>query len=204
MRPTNMGDPVTTATTWSTRRAPRLPSALPDVGNTSGTTRPPRSRGWRTTRPTRCGCGPRTVGNGPWSLSSVGSTNKEDNALPAFNELPTVTRNVLENADPGLVVGFPVSATDDDNVLPLTYQLHGPDADLVRPAGVDRADTDEERRGLRLRDEAQLNVTMTVSDRQGGSDARAVTISVTDVPEAPSRRPARPFARRRNRARAST
>ena len=52
-----------------------------------------------------------SVGPGPWSLSSTGSTNKEDNNLPTFAET-TVTRMVLENADPGLVVGFPVSATD--------------------------------------------------------------------------------------------
>ena len=39
-----------------------------------------------------------------------------------------------------------------------------------------------------------LNVTMTVSDRQGGSDAKAVTIDVTDVPEAPST-PDRPTVR---------
>ena len=60
--------------------------------------------------------------------SSTGSTNKEDNNLPTFAE-ETVARNVLENAEPGLVVGFAVSATDTDNVLPLTYRLHGPDAD---------------------------------------------------------------------------
>ena len=50
---------------------------------------------------------------GPWSLSSTGSTNKEDNALPTFTAGASVTLNVLENAEPGLVVGFPVSATDD-------------------------------------------------------------------------------------------
>ena len=41
---------------------------------------------------------------------------------------------------------------------------------------------------------ATLNVTMTVSDRQGGSDAKAVTINVTNVPEAPST-PDRPTVR---------
>ena len=39
-----------------------------------------------------------------------------------------------------------------------------------------------------------LNVTVTVSDGQGGSDARAVTITVVNVPEAPSA-PARPTVR---------
>ena len=130
---------------------------------------------------------------GPWSLSGVGSTNKEDNALPAFGAAP-VTRNVLENADPGLVVGFKVSATDDDHVLPLVYELHGPDAnsfDLQSSTGQIRT-----KRGVVYDFDTKptLNVTMTVSDRQGGSDAKAVTINVTNVPEAPST-PARPTVR---------
>lgn len=123
---------------------------------------------------------------GPWSLSSVGSTNKEDNNLPTFTENDGVTRTVLENAEPGLVVGFPVSATDTDNVLPLTYRLHGPDADsfdLHSTSGQIRP-----KRGVVYDAEtkATLSVTATVSDGQGGSGARAVTINVTNVPEAPS------------------
>ena len=134
-----------------------------------------------------------SAGSGPWSLSSVGSTNKKDNALPAFGAA-SVTRNVLENADPGVVVGFKVSATDDDHVLPLAYELHGPDADsfdLQASTGQIRT-----KRGVVYDFETKpiLNVTMTVSDRQGGSDATAVTINVTDVPEAPST-PARPTVR---------
>ena len=101
---------------------------------------------------------------------------------------------MLENADPGLVVGFPVSATDTDNVLPLTYRLHGPDADsfdLHTPSGQIRT-----KRGVPYDFETKpmLSVTVTVSDGQGGSDARAVMISVTDVPEAPAA-PARPTVR---------
>ena len=98
---------------------------------------------------------------GPWSLSSVGSTNKKDNALPTFADA-SVTRNVLENAEPGLVVGFRVSATDDDNVLPLAYQLHGPDAnsfDLQASTGQIRT-----KRGVVYDFETKptLNVTVTV------------------------------------------
>ena len=100
----------------------------------------------------------------------------------------------MENAEPGLVVGARVSATDDDNVLPLAYQLHGPDAnsfDLQASTGQMRT-----KRGVVYDSERKdtLNVTMTVSDGQGGTDAIAVTISVTDVPEAPSK-PARPTVR---------
>ena len=134
-----------------------------------------------------------SAGSGPWSLSSVGSTNKKDNALPAFGTAG-VTRNVLENSEPGLVVGFKVSATDDDHVLALAYELRGPDADsfdLQASTGQIRT-----KRGVVYDFETKptLNVTMTVSDRQGGSDATAVTINVTDVPEAPST-PDRPTVR---------
>ena len=135
-----------------------------------------------------------SVGLGPWSPSSPGSTNKKDNDLPTFAESDPVTRTVLENAEPALVVGFPVSATDTDNVLPLTYRLHGPDADsfdLHTTSGQIRT-----KRGVAYDSEtkAALSVTVTVSDGQGGSDARAVMISVTDVPEAPAA-PARPTVR---------
>ena len=130
---------------------------------------------------------------GPWSISSVGSTNKKDNNLPTFNET-TVTRMVLENADAGLPVGFKVSASDDDNLLPLAYRLYGPDAnsfDLQASTGQIRT-----KRGVvyNYEKKATLNVTVTVSDGQGGSDARAVTINVTNVPEAPEA-PARPTVR---------
>ncbi len=131
--------------------------------------------------------------NGPWSLSGVGSTNKKDNALPTFTE-DTVARTVLEDADPGLGVGSPVSATDNDNVIPLAYQLRGPDADsfdLQASTGQIRT-----KRGVVYDHETKptLNVTVTVSDGQGGTDARAVTITVGNVPEAPEA-PARPTVR---------
>ena len=95
---------------------------------------------------------------------------------------------------PGLIVGAAVSATDDDNVLPLAYSLYGPDADsfdLHATSGQIRT-----KRGVTYDSETKstLNVTMTVSDRQGGSDARAVMITVVNVPEAPSA-PARPTVR---------
>ena len=100
----------------------------------------------------------------------------------------------MENSDPGLVVGSKVSATDDDHLLPLIYQLHGPDAnsfDLQASTGQIRT-----KRGVVYDSETKpmLNVTMTVSDRQGGTDAIAVMINVTNVPEAPST-PDRPTVR---------
>ena len=121
----------------------------------------------------------------------MGLTNKENNVLPTFTETDPVTRTMLENTDPALAVGFPVSATDSDNTLPLSYSLHGPDKDsfdLQASTGQIRT-----KRGVvyDFETKSTLRVTVTVSDGQGGSDARAVTISVTDVPEASSA-PTRP------------
>ena len=134
-----------------------------------------------------------SAGTGPWSLSGVGSTNKKDNVLPEFGAA-SATMVVLENSGPGIDVTPMVSATDDNNMLPLTYQLHGPDAnsfDLQASTGQIRT-----KRGVvyDFETKSTLNVTMTVSDRQGGTDATAVTINVTDVPEAPSK-PDRPTVR---------
>ena len=141
---------------------------------------------------------------GPWSLSRVGSTNKKDNALPTFGAA-SVTRNVLENSDPGLVVGFKVSADGRRSPAPAHLRAPWSGRQLVRPAVVDRADTDEERRGVRLRDEAN---TQCDDDRlrqagrkrrDGGDDQRHK--------RARGRRrrlPDRPFGRRRDRAGAST
>ena len=133
------------------------------------------------------------AGDGLWSLSSVGSTNKEDNIPPSFNE-ESVSRTMLETAEAGLVVGSPVSATDTDNVLPLTYRLQGPDADMFDF----RASSGQilTKRGVTYDFETKptLSVTVTVFDGQGGSDARAVAIGVNDVSEAPET-PARPTVR---------
>ncbi len=127
---------------------------------------------------------------GPWSLSSVGSTNKEGNIPPNFNET-TVNRTMLETAEAGLVVGSPVSATDTDNVIPLAYRLDGPDAGMFDF----RVSSGQilTKRGVTYDHEKKptLNVTVTVFDGQGGSDARAVAIAVNDVAEAPAT-PARP------------
>ena len=97
----------------------------------SGTTRPPTSPDWTSTRPTTCGCGPRTMTIlailAPGRSRAWGRPTRRTTTCPR-SELDSVTRNVLENAEPGLVVGAQVSATDDDNVLPLAYTLQGPDA----------------------------------------------------------------------------
>ncbi|MCY4527616.1 MAG: fibronectin type III domain-containing protein, partial [Chloroflexi bacterium] len=54
-------------------------------------------------------------GEGLWSLVGTGSTNKENNSAPSFNEDDSlVTRDVDENTPAGENVDGPVTATDAD------------------------------------------------------------------------------------------
>ena len=153
-------------------------------------------------------------GAGLWSLVGTGSTNKEGNSAPSFNEDDSlVERDVDENTPAGENVDGPVTATDADTTT-LTYGLEGPHADLFS----------FDNRSGQIRTKAPLNhedarcgyvdtavtteciyrVTVTVVDRAGGSDATRVHVEVDDRAEPPSA-PARPTVRAtRSRARAST
>ena len=142
-------------------------------------------------------------GTGPWSLVGTGSTNKEGNRAPSFNEDDSLVElDVDENTPAGENVDSPVTATDGDTTT-LTYGLEGPHADLFS------FDT----RSGQIRTKATLNhedprcgyvdgpttsciymVTVTVIDRAGGSDATRVTIEVDDRIEPPTA-PARPTVR---------
>ncbi len=150
-----------------------------------------------------------TDGAGLWSLVGTGSTNKEGNKAPSFNEADSlVDRDVDENTPARDDIDSPVSATDADTTT-LTYGLEGPHADLFS------FDT----RSGQIRTKAPLNhedpscyvpdpdgdpgtddstctyrVTVTVTDRAGGSDATGVHIEVDDRGEPPSA-PARPTVR---------
>ena len=144
-------------------------------------------------------------GTGPWSLVGVGSTNKEDNNAPSFNEEDSLVElDVDENTPTGENVDSPVTATDQDTTT-LTYDLGGPHADLFN----------FNTRSGQIRTKAPLNhedarcgyvdgatpatqciyrVTVTVVDGAGGSDATGVNIEVDDRDEAPLA-PARPTVR---------
>ena len=146
-----------------------------------------------------------TDGDGLWSFVGTGSTNKEGNSAPSFNETDSmVERDVDENTPAGETVDSPVTATDGDTTT-LTYGLEGPHADLFS------FDT----RSGQIRTKAPLNhedsrcgyvdrtnpptkciyrVTVTVVDRAGGSDATRANIEVEDRNEPPSA-PARPTVR---------
>ena len=142
---------------------------------------------------------------GPWSLVGTGSTNKEDNSPPTFGSAD-VTRSVFENTSAGDNIGAPVTANDDDATT-LTYRLEGPDAALfafVTSSGQIRTKAPLNHEDPECGYVAPSNqgdtttcthsVTVAVSDGAGGSDAKAVSITVSDRQE-PVVAPARPTVR---------
>ena len=143
-------------------------------------------------------------GAGLWSLVGTGSTNKENNSAPSFNETDSlVERDVDENTPSGENIDSPVTATDADTTT-LTYGLEGPHADLFSfdtRSGQIRTKAPLNHEDARCgydntadRTECVYRVTVTVVDRAGGSDATRVHIEVDDREEPPSA-PARPTVR---------
>ena len=121
------------------------------------------------------------------------SREADDNNVPEFAS-PDVTRTVSEGAT-GMEVGVEVTATDADDDI-LTYMLgDGGDNDLF---SVDK-ETGQITTGAGLNYEAaggtagqqcaaanECEITVTATDSMGGEATAMVTITVTDVNEAPS------------------
>ena len=124
----------------------------------NGTTATIRSLGWTADTSYQVyGCGRRTVRG----TALVARGNRLDQqggqrrALVRQHRPPS--RAVAENT-PGARTSAPVTATDANSTT-LTYSLEGPDAGLFDFDSVDRADTDEERRGLNHEDPAVSAIT---------------------------------------------
>ncbi len=143
-------------------------------------------------------------GLGAWSLVGTGSTNKEGNSPPSFNEDDSLVElDVDENTPAGENVNSPVSATDRDTTT-LSYDLGGPHADLFNfntQSGQIRTKAPLNHENLECGYVATavptaciLRVTVIVVDGAGGSDAVGVNIEIDDRSEAPSA-PARPTVR---------
>ena len=112
---------------------------------------------------------------------------KTENAVPEF---PTgeATRSVAEDAALGTAIGGPVAATDGDADDVLTYSLTDVNAgsfDIDPATGQIKVGAstvlDHE-----TEDNASYQVTVTVRDTSGETDTVDVTITVTDVDEAPT------------------
>ena len=118
-------------------------------------------------------------GPGPWSDTGTGSTNSP----PDFSSA-TPAREVAENTVVVTSVGAPVTASDADSD-DLAYTLEGPDANSFQIVSI--SGQIETKSGVTYDHEAKPSYTVTVKadDSNGGTDTIDVTITVTDVNEAP-------------------
>ena len=135
------------------------------------------------------------AGNGILAVAATGVTNVVGvaNLDPAFPSTEDGLRSVPEDAQAGENIGDPVSAVDPDQGDMLTYSLSGTDAasfDIDSGSGQLSVAT-----GVELDYEGQrtYRVTVTVSDGKDRDDledlsvddTQSVTITLTDVNEAP-------------------
>ena len=105
------------------------------------------------------------------------------NETPSF-ATDTATRSIAENTASGEDIGAAVVATDPDSDDTLTYTLGGTDVDsfsIINTSGQLRTNV-----ALDHETKDSYSVTVTATDGDNLSDTTTVTISVTDVNEAPS------------------
>ena len=113
---------------------------------------------------------------------TINVTNVHENSTPSFTEGSRTTRAVAENTASGRNIGAVVGATDPDSDT-LTYSLRGPDVSSFSIGGT--SGQLETYAALDYETKSSYSVTVFVSDGNGGSDSIAVTITVTDVNDAP-------------------
>ena len=116
------------------------------------------------------------------TLPVTAETGGGTNQVPTFSAGASATRSFAENAGAGQNIGSPVTATDSDGGT-LTYSLEGTDAGSF--ALVPATGQLQTRSGVVYDYEVKnrYEVTVRVSDGQGGSATIAVTINLTDVSE---------------------
>ncbi len=101
------------------------------------------------------------------------------NRAPAFDEGASAGRSVAENTPAGTDIGLPLAATDPDGDS-LTYALSGADSGHFALSG-NQLRTSGDYAGVK----SSYSVTVYVSDGKGGTDSIDVTVTVTNVDEAP-------------------
>ena len=125
---------------------------------------------------------------------SVSDTNGGSDSIPVtinvtnVNEAPsfassTATRSIAENTASGQNIGSPVAATDVDANTTFAYTLGGTDASSFGIVGT----TGQLQTSAALNYESKNSYSVTVTASDGSlSDTTTVTISVTNVNEAPT------------------
>ena len=128
------------------------------------------------------------------SIANVGVTVNDNDSANSAPTFPTTTadRTIAENTAAGENVGGTFTATDSDGDT-LTYTLEGTDAasfNLITASGSARIRT---KAGVTYNHEVKSTYTVVVKadDSNGGTAIVTVTITITDVNEAPGR-PAAP------------
>ena len=128
-----------------------------------------------------------TDGHGPNKSAQAVSDNAVQagaNRPPEFGAAPAI-REVPENTEAGENVGAPVAATDPDTGNTLTYTLEGTDAGSF--SIVETSGQIQTKSGVTYDHETKpsYSVTVKADDGNDGTDTIDVTITVTDVNEAP-------------------
>ena len=114
---------------------------------------------------------------------TINVTDVDENRAPSFTDGTSTARSIAENTGSGQNIGSPVFATDPDND-DLEYSLGGTDASsfsIVSTSGQLRTSA-----SLNYESKLSHSVTISVSDKKGGTDSITVTINVMNVNEAPS------------------
>ena len=117
------------------------------------------------------------------NITDVNEVPVPTNNAPAFTEGTATTRSVAENTASGTDIGTPVAATDADNDT-LTYTLGGTDSGsfgIISTSGQLQTSAALDREA-----KSSYEVTVSVSDGNGGTDSITVTINITDVNETPT------------------
>ena len=168
-----------TAGNWDSPQTVTVEGQDDDVDNTNDQRSTTVSHGATSTDP-------KYVISNAGSVTVTVTDDDEPNSAPVFGQ-DTLTRSVAENSGAGVNVGAVIpAATDVDNDV-LTYSLEGTDAGSFAFDGSTRQISTKA--GESYDHEATKNsysVSVKVEDGRGGSDAVAVTISVTDEAEPPS------------------
>ena len=111
-------------------------------------------------------------------------TDVDENVAPVFTDGDSTTRSVAENTASGENIGAAVAATDVNSGDTLTYSLGGTDAAAFSiDSGTGQLKTSA---ALDYETKDSYEVTITVSDRNGGSDSITITIKVDNVNDAPA------------------
>ena len=121
-------------------------------------------------------------GTGTWSDVGSGSTNNEDNDLPAFtDERDPVPLTVRENSDADENIGVAITA-DDADAHDVDYTLEGADRDSFTIGSSDGQIKTKRNVTYNYEAKSTYSVVVKAKDEEDGSSTKAVTITLIDEP----------------------